>query len=440
MMVHKKSFFLFSLGCPKNEVDSDGLASMLMREGWAMQRHARDAGVMVVNTCSFVAAAVEESLETIMELADLREDGGRRLVVSGCLVSRYGGGTLAPLLPEVDMWVDMSEYHRFAALLDELIGEEPTGEEGGGRDRAATLERGFVYVKIAEGCSRRCSFCAIPAIRGPLSSRPREEIVEEARLFTRHGAREIVLVAQDTTSYGLDLYGRTALPDLLSDLREAVGEAWLRVMYTYPEGVDDALLRAMADYGACRYLDLPFQHSDAGVLKAMGRRGDAGSHLRLLARIGELMGEVALRATFMVGFPGEDGRAFADLAAFVAGARFDWLGLFGYSQEEGTPAFSLGKGASASVTRARLQELAAVQEEIMREKAVALVGNEMRVLLEQASSEAPGFWEGRTWREAPEIDGVVFVADTGGLRAGSMVDVAITSSEGVDLVGTVKRG
>ena len=441
MPANKKSFYLLSLGCPKNEVDSDGLASMLMHEGWQMAQRPQDAEVIVVNTCSFIAPAVEESLEAIMELGDLREEGSRRLIVAGCLVSRYGRGSLAPLLPEVDLWAEPRDYPRFSVMVGELTGEDIQYRQSSGyREHASTLARGFVYIKLSEGCDRRCTYCAIPAIRGPLRSRPREEIVEEARLFLGYGAREIILVAQDTTSYGSDIYGRPSLPDLLDDLGEGSGEWWLRVMYTHPEGIDDDVLRAMKDTRVCRYLDLPFQHADAGVLKTMGRKGDADSHRGLLARIDECIGEMAVRATFMVGFPGEDEKAYKVMRDFIAAARFDWLGLFSYSHEEGTPAFSLGKGVPVSVARARHRELADMQEEIMREKALALVGKEMRVLLECESAEVPGFWEGRSQREAPEIDGVIFIADASGLEPGSLVDVLITSSEGIDLVGTLRSG
>jgi ribosomal protein S12 methylthiotransferase len=438
---NRKSFYLLSLGCPKNEVDSDSLASILMREGWRMAHDPRDAQVLVVNTCSFIVPAVEESLESIMEMADLREEGCRLLVVTGCLVSRYGGDSLAPLLPEVDLWVDLCDYPSFAALVDGLAGENAPHRGGsGGREHASTLARGFVYIKIAEGCRRRCSYCAIPAIRGPLRSRPREEIAEEARFFVQRGAHELVLVAQDTTSYGVDIYSRPSLPALLDDLCEKAGAACLRVMYTHPEGIDDALLRAMADAGVCRYLDLPFQHADTRVLEAMGRSGGTDTYRKLLARIAEVLGEVAVRATFMVGFPGEDARSFGVLRDFVAAERFDWLGLFSYSHEEGTPAFSLGKGVSASIARARQRELASLQEEIMRDRALALVGREMRVLVECESAEVPGFWEGRSWREAPEIDGVIFLECAEGLHPGSLVNAVITSSEGIDLVAAVRSG
>lgn len=433
-----KRFYLLTLGCPKNEVDSDCLASALERAGWRMTASPADAAVMVVNTCSFIVPAVEDSLESIMELADLREDGARPLVVAGCLVSRYGKDSLAPLLPEVDLFLAFKDYPRFALEMDALIGGGGGGIQiSSARERASTIDRGYVYVKISEGCARRCAYCAIPSIRGPLRSRAREAVVEEALFFLERGARELVLIAQDTTSYGIDLYGKRSLPALLRDLCAIGGDWRLRVMYSHPQGVDGRLLEAMGDPRICRYLDLPFQHVDAGVLAAMGRKGNAASHRGLLLAAGEALGEVAVRATFMTGFPGEDGKAFAALRDFIADARFDWLGLFSYSHEEGTPAFYLGEGVSAAVARARCAELAALQEDIMRAKAGAMVGRRMRVLLQGESAEVPGFWEARSEREAPEIDGVIFVPGQAESEAGALRDVVITASEGIDLIGAI---
>ncbi len=440
-MPQKKTFYLMSLGCPKNAVDSDCIASTLARDGWKEVAEPRESTVMVVNTCSFIVPAVEESLEAVMALADLRQGGSRSLVVAGCLVSRYGEETLTPLLPEVDLFVSFSDYPRIAALLDVLTAAGGSSETGGlTRDRSSTLGEGYVYLKIAEGCRRRCAYCAIPSIRGPLRSRPREEVREEAMFFLRRGARELVLVAQDTTSYGIDIYGRPSLEALLGDLCELEGDWRLRVMYMHPEGVDERVLEAMLHPRVCRYLDLPFQHVDEGVLRSMGRKGNALSHHRLLGAIADHLGDVALRGTFMTGFPGEDERAFAALCDFVAAVRFDWLGLFSYSHEEGTPAFYLEGRVGKATSLRRKQHLAAMQEEIMREKASGMVGRRLKVLVEKESEEAPGFWEARSEREAPAVEGVVFVPHTQGIAAGTFREVLIAASEGIDLIGVVQAG
>jgi ribosomal protein S12 methylthiotransferase len=438
MPEHRKTFYLFNLGCPKNEVDSDCLASALLAAGWRMTRTPHDATIMVVNTCSFIVAAVEESLEAVMALGDLREDGERYLAVVGCLISRYGKESLVSLLPEVDLFIDFVDYPRLPALLNALLEEEECRSLRMGREFSASLARGYVYLKISEGCNNRCSYCAIPFIRGPLLSRPREDITDEALFFLQRGVREIILIAQDTTSYGHDIYGKPSLPGLLADLCAMEGDWWLRIMYMHPERVDAEILEAMGNPRVCRYLDLPFQHVDAAVLQAMGRHGGAGSHRKLLHLAREVLGEVALRATFMVGFPGEDEKAYASLRDFVADTCFDWLGLFSYSHEEGTPAFSLGRGASAAVARARHRELAAIQEEIMRDKASAMVGRKLRVLVERESEEAPGFWEARSQREAPGVDGVIFIAHEESIHPGTLRDVEIIASEGIDLLGDIQ--
>ncbi len=434
-----RTFYLLSLGCPKNEVDSDCLASTLMRDGWQMSERPEDAGVIVVNTCSFIAPAVEESVEAVLELGDLKESGDRRLVVTGCLVARYGERSLKSLLPEVDLCVGFPDYARFASLIDTLLdGDSACSTDTLVREQASSLSKGYVFLKISEGCRRRCAYCAIPSIRGPLRSRPWEEIRDEWRFFLERGAHELVLIAQDSTSYGRDIYGRPSLPMLMENLCELDGDWRLRVMYMHPEGVDAGILQAMGNPRVCHYLDLPFQHVDAGVLRSMGRRGDADSHRRLLDMVVGSLCEVALRATFMVGFPGEDRAAFDALYDFVAEARFDWLGLFSYSQEEGTPAFSLGRGVSGPVARDRVEEITVLQEEIMRDKALEMVGKKMRVLVEEISLEAPGFWEARSWREAPEIDGVIFIPHKEGISPGTLREVVITASEGIDLVGVLQ--
>jgi ribosomal protein S12 methylthiotransferase len=435
----ERSFYLLSLGCPKNTVDSDCLVSSLARTGWRNVERPEDAAVLIVNTCSFIVPAVEESLEAVLELSDLRSGGARRVVVTGCLVSRYGAESLIPLLPEVDLFVDLSEYPLFASLMEDLVaGNVSESGKALNRHHASTLTRGYVYIKICEGCMRGCAYCTIPSIRGPLVSRTREDIRDEAQLFVARGAHELVLVAQDTTSYGLDLYAKPSLPMLINNLSDIDGDWRMRVMYMHPEGVDRALIRAMRDTRTCAYLDLPFQHADQGVLQGMGRRGGPASHRDLLELVREGLEDAALRATLMVGFPGEDDKAFATLYDFVADSRFDWLGLFSYSHEEGTPAFSLGKGVPAMVARARLEEIAALQEEIMLEKALGMVGRKVRVLVEGESEEAPGFWEARSWREAPEIDGVIFIPHDEGMKAGDFREASITANEGIDLVGVIE--
>jgi len=434
-MAHAGAFYLISLGCPKNEVDSDSLTSNLINSGWLKAKDPREADLILVNTCSFIRSAVEEAVESILEAVDLKDGGKRMLVVAGCLVSRYGKAELEKLLPEVDLFVDFPDYPHLAEL---LTGGERGIEGETTRHFSSTLGKGYVYIKLAEGCGRACSFCTIPKIRGPLRSRTWQDIQDEARYFISRGAKELVLIAQDTTSYGIDLYGKPSLPLLLDRLCQIDGDFRLRLMYLHPEGIDYPILHSMADSKVYLYLDIPFQHIDSGVLKRMGRRGDGESYRLLLEQIRSKLGEVHLRATFMTGFPGEDDAAFAKLEEFVAGESFDWLGLFRYSQEEGTRALSLPGKVETARAEERLLRLAGLQEEIMRDRARDFIGRRFQVLVEGRSLEAPGYWEARSGREAPEVDGVIFVRDHQALRPGAFYETIITASEGVDLIGSIE--
>ena len=426
-------FHLTTLGCPKNQVDSDCLAGMLLGAGWKFLDDPTRADLVIVNTCSFIVPAVEESVEAVLELAEAR---GRvsRMVVAGCLVSRYGKETLAELFPEVDLFISPAEYPELISMIDGCRGSEGEPPRGAARRFSSTLHKGYVYIKVSEGCNRRCAYCAIPRIRGPLLSRPEEEIAGEVSFFIRRGAREVILVGQDTTSYGRDRGGKSRLPSLLRGLSRLEGDFRIRIMYMHPEGVDEPLLEAMDHPKIYPYFDIPFQHVDPAVLGAMGRRGDLHSCREVVRAVRRAFPEAALRATFMVGFPGEDAPSFRRLYRFVEEARFDWLGLFGYSQEEGTPAYNLGEGSSRRVKNNRLRGLSLLQEEIMREKAGRLVGKDLRVLVEGKSDEAPGFWEARSYREAPEVDGVVFIPHGEDLRAGQWCEVRVTAAEGIDVV------
>lgn len=428
------------MGCPKNEVDSDLIASRLLRKGWIKVDDPMMAELMVVNTCSFIANAVEDAIELILELAELRNNSSRKLVVAGCLVARYGKSELAKLLPEVDMFLDFGDYVDLCGFLagnSEPVVEKGVPEEY--RDFCSTMEKGYAYIKVSEGCRRKCSFCTIPSIRGPLRSRPMKHIIEEGRRLVELGARELVLIAQDTTSYGLDIYHRPCLHLLLEKLSDMEGDYRIRVMYMHPDGLNDEILKSMANPRVCRYLDIPFQHANSRLLRTMGRKGSGGRFLGLLDGVREKLGDVTLRSSFIVGFPGEDREGFKDLVDFVAEARFDWLGLFGYSQEEGTPAYCLGEGVSQRTRKDRLEELRLLQEEIMRERAEGLIGKEYQLLIEGTSLEAPGFWEARSCREAPEVDGVVFLPGRQGLRPGVLSEAEIVASEGVDLIGRLKE-
>jgi ribosomal protein S12 methylthiotransferase len=434
-----KGFYILTLGCPKNEVDSDHLVYALKRCGWRQEEKPEHADLLIVNTCSFIIEAVKEAVEVILDLCDYKGEDGARLMVAGCLVARYGSSTLASIMPEVDMFLDFEDYDRLESLAASLFGES-VGEDAHhiSRGLSSTLDKGYVYIKISEGCARRCAFCTIPAIRGPLISRSWEDICKEGSWFVELGARELVLIAQDTTAYGVDLYGKPSLPFLLRHLVEMDGDYRIRVMYMHPEGVDQDIIDCMQDPKLYPYMDLGMQHADPVVLQAMGRKGGSETFEALIDKVRDELGKVALRSSFIVGFPGEDKESFSILYDFISRTRFDWIGLFRYSQEEDTPAFSLGSGVPAAVAEKRIRDLTEIQEEIMREHALAQVGSSIRVLVEGRSCEAPGYWEARSWREAPSIDGVVFIDDHESLSPGMWCEVEIKGTEGIDLIGAIR--
>ncbi len=391
-MMKKSSFYILTLGCPKNEADSDRIVSTLLQCGFSRTANPEKATYILINTCSFIQAAVEESIETILDIASLKEvDKTKNVVVLGCLYQRYGD-SLKRLLPEVDLFVHMNDYRNLPWLLDRPVNTtDGVGETSLPRDYFSGTERGWTYIKIAEGCEGSCSFCTIPRIKGPLVSRPVEEILEEASLAISLGIKEIILVAQDTSSYGKDLYGEPSLSVLLKDLVHLRGDFWIRLMYVQPEGVDGALLELLQENKVCSYLDIPLQHVDEKVLRKMGRKGGEKKFSSLMKMLRERVPGIALRSSFIVGFPGEDDTSFNRLKRFVENANFDWLSLFRFSPEEGTRAHSMGGWAGRAAAERRLSILREIQEEIMLQKARDMVGARIKVLVEGESEVAPGF-------------------------------------------------
>jgi ribosomal protein S12 methylthiotransferase len=425
---------MITLGCPKNEVDSDRIASLLMHNGYREAESVEDAEILVVNTCSFIEKATEESIEVILDLAAEKE-AGKRLLVTGCLYQRYGD-RLGELLPEVDGF--FFPDHPNGGCFPRLRGRSHRfAGDACARTRFSGSERGHAYLKISEGCSRACSFCTIPSIKGRLRSERAESILREAEGALSRGAREIVLVSQDTASYGRDLGLDAGLTGLLKSLVDLQGDFRVRVMYLQPEGVTDELLEMLNHPKVCRYLDIPLQHVCPGVLRRMGRAGGEEEFRKLADKARSRVPGIALRTSLMVGFPGEDRLAFKQLLDFVRDVRFDWVSVFTYSPEEGTRAASMRDGCSPETAARRAEMLREAQEEIMREKAASLKGTVVRALVEGPSEMAPGFLEARSCREAPDIDGVIFV---GGVVPGPVPGfrrVLIEDSDGIDLLGRV---
>ncbi|NLG84762.1 MAG: 30S ribosomal protein S12 methylthiotransferase RimO [Firmicutes bacterium] len=400
---------LISLGCAKNLVDSELILGRLAAAGYTITTDPAEAEVIIVNTCGFIGPAKEEAIETLLKTAAWKEKGRCRLLVgAGCLVQRYGQ-ELVRELPEVDLWVTRGRYGELPSLLERAAEEkgflasgppELLGEGAWPRLRSTPPHR--AYLRIADGCDNRCRYCVIPMLRGPYRSRPPEEILAEAEGLAAEGVQEITLIAQDTTAYGHDLPARPRLVDLLRRLLKIEGPRWWRLLYLHPTRVDEELIELLrGEPKLCRYLDLPLQHIVPHLLRAMGRPDDDAAIRRLIARLREEIPDLALRTSLMVGFPGETTADFRTLCAFVAETRFDWLGVFAYSREEGTPAASLPNQIPAKLKEERRRRLLLLQQEISRELLAARVGRVFPVLGEGPHPKRPGYFLARSEREAP---------------------------------------
>jgi ribosomal protein S12 methylthiotransferase len=422
-----------TLGCPKNEVDTDRMRAATAASAYSVVTEPAQADVVVINTCAFIQDATEESLSTIFEMASewLPLGPSRSLVVTGCLPARYGA-ELAAELPEVAAILPVAEESELLAHIERITGVPACREATGASTR--TVEGASAYLRISDGCHRSCAYCTIPSIRGPLVSTPLPELITEAQELVSLGAREVVLIGQDTTSWGRDLSGSDTLADVVRAIAAIPGVDWLRLMYVQPDGVTDDLLSAMAENAnVCRYLDIPLQHASKSVLRAMGRRGDGVAFLQLLARIRAAMPDVALRTTVIAGFPGETRADARMLDTFLREARFDCVGVFAYSPEEGTTAALLPDQVPPRTRRARAQRLRDLADDIGLERAASHVGQVLDVLVEGMDEDddvVVGRWRG----QAPEIDGVVLL-DKG--TAGEIVSARIVDSVGYDLEGEV---
>jgi ribosomal protein S12 methylthiotransferase len=427
-----------TLGCAKNQVDSEVMLGQLALAGCSIAEDLADADVAIVNTCSFIASARAESVEAILELADEKQRGSiRALVVAGCLPQRYGA-ELAKELPEVDAFVGTGEFQNIARILDDACAGRSRGVYvDAGRThlydehspRLLLGARHSAYLKIAEGCDRVCAFCAIPGIRGKFQSRTPESVVAEARMLAGQGVREINVISQDTLSYGKDLPARPRIAELIRALDEVESLDWVRFLYLYPSALGDEVIDAFA--GAkrvLRYLDVPLQHASDRLLRAMRRGVTAQRQRKLVEKLRARLPDCVLRTTFIVGFPGETEADFEELCAFVREVGFERVGVFRYSDEEGTAAIELGDKVPRSVSRRRHRELMALQREIMRAKLATQVGEIAQVLVDSPGRDRA---VGRLWSQAPEVDGCVLLR--GAARAGELVRARIVGVRDVDL-------
>ncbi len=440
----KGTYALVSLGCPKNLVDSERMAGLLRLDGYQLVPEPEGADFVVINTCGFIADARQESCDAIRDMLQLKRRGKLRgVIVAGCLAERQREALLEQY-PDIDQLLGVFAREEIAKAANRLLGgldEQHTLFQPApthalpDNDRLRITPRHLAFLKIAEGCNRVCSFCAIPQMRGPYTTKPVEQVVAEAQELAADGVRELVLVAQDTTFYGLDLYGRPALARLLAELDQVEGLDWIRLMYLYPMHISDELIDVLA--GARRilpYLDIPLQHVNDEVLRRMRRAVSRAETEQLLQRLRDRIDRLVLRTTMIAGFPGETDAQFQELLHFVRQQRFPRLGVFAFSPEPGTPAAELDGQVPARIGRRRRDLLLKTQQQIAFDWNAAQVGQRLDVMIDQKISEQPNAFVGRTWADAPEIDGVVYVTGDN-LAPGHLVSCEIVATRAYDLIG-----
>lgn len=445
---------IVTLGCPKNQVDSETMAGSLASAGYELTVDPAQAEILLVNTCGFIDSAKEESIHTIIELGELKKEGSCHvLIATGCLAQRYKSELLREL-PELDAVVGTGEFYRIPEIVEQVLEGRrveavglPAGPgpgDAGIRDAgpvpaARLLDAGSrtAYVKIAEGCDNHCAYCVIPSLRGGYRSRAVESIIAEVEELSGKGVEEFILIAQDTTSYGLDLYGKPRLAELIRRLAEIDGVRWLRLLYCYPTHFTDELIEVIAgEPKVCKYLDIPLQHADDDLLKSMGRKGTRQEYVEFIDRLRRQIPGVTLRTTFIVGLPEETGEAFQNLLNFMEEIRFDRVGIFAYSAEEGTRAARMRPRVPKKVKQERYRQAMQLQKAISLAKNQARVGVLEQVLVEGVSPESDLVLAGRSQHEAPEIDGVIYIGNRW-VEPGSFVTVRITKAYEYDLVGEV---
>jgi ribosomal protein S12 methylthiotransferase len=438
----KPTFAFVSLGCPKNLVDSERMLGKLAQDGYTLTSEAEGADVVVVNTCGFIEPARQESLAVIRQMLQLKKDGKvGAVVVAGCLAERKKDELLRDV-PELDQIVGVFGREEITQVLDRAVSQ---GHEQRTLFRPAPVRswpdtarlritpQHYAYLKISEGCDRLCTFCAIPGMRGKHVTKPIEEIIREARELVADGVRELIIVAQDTTYYGMDLYGRVRLAELLRELDQVEGLEWIRILYAYPINFTDELIETLAtSKKILPYLDLPLQHINDRMLRRMQRRVNRNETEKLLARLREAISDLVLRTTMIVGFPGETESEFNELLEFVQETCFERLGVFPYSFEPGTPATRLDGHLGEEVKNKRRDRLMAIQQEVAFDWTRRQVGRETEVIVDGSDPEVPNHWLARSHADSPDIDGVVRIKGKG-LKAGDLVRVKITAADGYDL-------
>lgn len=429
-----------SLGCNKNLVDTEKTIALFQKNHYEIVSDAGKADIIVINTCGFIESAKEEAINTILEMAEYKQEKCQFLIVMGCLVERYKE-ELEKAIPEVDLYIKYSDYDTLWEQITDLLEVENKEEKIAfmqRTQRVITTGKNYAYLKIADGCSNCCTYCAIPKIRGPLESRPIESIIEEANDLAKKGYKEIILTAQDTTKYGIDIYGRPMLAELLERLCQISEIKWIRFLYAYPETITDELIKVMKNHPQiCHYFDIPIQHIADRVLKRMNRQSDGESIRNLITKLRKELPDVILRTTVMVGFPGETKEEFEELYEFLKEAKFDKLGAFMYSKEDGTSAAKLKEQIHPSTKKSRYQKIMELQQQISKENLKNKIGTLQEVRVEGITKNQK-YYVGRSYMDAPETDGVVYFTSSEPLENGQFVQCGITDVREYDLIGCAK--
>lgn len=461
-----EKIYLVSLGCDKNLVDSEIMLGLLSKEGYAITNELSEADYAIVNSCCFIGDAKEESINTIIEIGELKKEGKLKgLIVTGCLAQRYQS-MITDELPEADAVIGTTAYDSIVSAIAEIKAKNGLPDKslfiedlerlaGGEEHRLVPAGEISSYIKIAEGCNKRCTYCIIPYIRGNYRSIPMETILKEAEELAKQGTKELLLVAQETTLYGVDIYGKKALPELVHELSKISGIEWIRLLYSYPEEITDEIIDAIKnEKKVCHYIDLPIQHSSDRILKRMARKTNQAELRERIARLRKEIPDITLRTTLITGFPGETEEDFKELYNFVDEMEFDRLGVFTYSAEEGTPAAEMEGQVAEEVKIARRNEIMELQQEISAEKAEGRIGKVYEVLVEgtvpvdsvngeafasimEVNEDGKKVYIGRTYMDAPDVDGQVFFESDYEIMSGELVEVEIIASDEYDLFGVL---
>jgi ribosomal protein S12 methylthiotransferase rimO len=461
-----EKIYLVSLGCDKNLVDSEIMLGLLSKEGYAITNELSEADYAIVNSCCFIGDAKEESINTIIEIGELKKEGKLKgLIVTGCLAQRYQS-MITDELPEADAVIGTTAYDNIVAAIAEIKSKNGLADKslyiedlerlaGGEEHRLVPAGEISSYIKIAEGCNKRCTYCIIPYIRGNYRSIPMETIVKEAEELAKQGTKELLLVAQETTLYGVDIYGKKALPELVHELSKISGIEWIRLLYCYPEEITDEIIEAIKnEKKVCHYIDLPIQHSSDAILRKMARKTNQAELRERIAKLRKEIPDITLRTTLITGFPGETEEDFKELYNFVDEMEFDRLGVFTYSAEEGTPAADMDGQVDEEVKTARRNEIMELQQEISAEKAEGRIGKVYEVLVEgtvpvdsvngeafasimEVNEDGKKVYIGRTYMDAPDVDGQVFFESDYEIMSGELVEVEIIASDEYDLFGVL---